>query len=547
MKNTKFASNLLILIVVLLTSGRLLASSSGKVSSPDGTLKCLISQNDGKLIWSVDFHGKPIVEKSPLILTLDGVEITSDVKMGAQKSFKVNETYPWYGLHTPAINHCYGSIIEFTHGISKIKYQLEVRVFNDAAAFRLTIPGAENVNRTPDESTVFKIPAGSTVWYHDLYMHYEGVHSRKLLDTIPAGQWAATPVTVKLPGKRGYAAIAEADLKNYAGMALQSDGKLGFTLRLAHNQPVSYPYKLRYSPEDVERLSKIASITGTITTPWCVVMVAKDLNTLVNCDALSNLCAAPDPIERKAFLTRCHDLGITGVKIDFFDHEAKEVIDLYSSLLRETAEQHLLVDFHGANKPSGEARTWPNELTREAVKGMEASKLADRATHEVTLPFTRYLAGHAEYTPVHFGDRRKNTTWVHQLASAAILWAPVQTYAANPDNLLANPAVELIKSLPAVWDETIVLPPSEIGEIAIYAQRKGNIWFLSVMNGLQPRQVRIPLSFLTEKSYKSLEAHDNPSDPASVKMKENKVGPADIVDLQLGEGSGFLVRYVPVR
>src|SRR5262249_35074448 len=118
-----------------------------------------------------------------------------------------------------------------------------------------------------------------------------------------------------------------------------------------------------------------------------------------------------DPLPRQAFLKRCHDLGITGAKIDFFDHEAKEMIDLYQALLSEAAQLKLLLDFHGANKPTGVARTWPNELTREAIRGMEASKLADRATHNVTLPFTRMLAGHAEYTPTHFGERRKNTTW----------------------------------------------------------------------------------------------------------------------------------------
>src|SRR5690606_6963173 len=128
-----------------------------------------------------------------------------------------------------------------------------------------------------------------------------------------------------------------------------------------------------------------------------------------------------------------------------FDHEAKEVIDLYEAILRETAAQKLLVDFHGANKPTGQARTWPNEFVREAVKGMESSKLADRATHETTIHFTRFLAGPAEYTVLHFGDRRKNTTWAHQIASAAILSAPLLTYAASPEHMLSNPAVEMIK------------------------------------------------------------------------------------------------------
>src|SRR5262249_3167065 len=106
--------------------------------------------------------------------------------------------------------------------------------------------------------------------------------------------WGAPPVTFKLPGKAGYASITEAALFNYSGMALEADGRGGFTLALAHKQPVSYPYRLRYSAEDIARLSQPAAVSGTITTPWRVVMVARDLNALVNSDILPNLCPPPD-------------------------------------------------------------------------------------------------------------------------------------------------------------------------------------------------------------------------------------------------------------
>jgi alpha-glucosidase len=136
-----------------------------------------------------------------------------------------------------------------------------------------------------------------------------------------------------------------------------------------------------------------------------------------------------DPAVRREFFQKCQELGLAGVKLDFFDHEGKEVVELYQACLREAAESKLLMNFHGANKPTGESRTWPNELTREAVKGMEASKLQERARHNPTIPFTRLLAGHADYTPVHFGARRGDTTWTHQLASAAIFTSPLMTYA----------------------------------------------------------------------------------------------------------------------
>ena len=183
---------------------------------------------------------------------------------------------------------------------------------------------------------------------------------------------------------------------------------------------------------------------------------------------------------RAALFKRLRDTGVTGVKVDFFDHEHKEVIDLYHALLREGAENKILFDFHGANKPAGESRTWPNELVREAVRGMEASRMKERARHNTTMPFTRHVVGHAEYTPVHFGDRRGDTTWAHQIATAAVFTAPLLTYGAHPQRMLDSPAGDMIKSIPPTWDETIVLPPSAIGEVAVMARRKGDTWFLAV-------------------------------------------------------------------
>ena len=110
--------------------------------------------------------------------------------------------------------------------------------------------------------------------------------------------------------------------------------------------------------------------------------------------------------------------GSPASKIDFLDHEAKEVIDLYQGILRDAAEHQLMVNFHGANKPAGEARTWPNELTREGIYGLEHRAHERWATFNTTFPFMRMLAGHADYTPVVFGERRKETSWAHQIATA---------------------------------------------------------------------------------------------------------------------------------
>jgi len=614
--------------LALCVSSRGLALDEAKILSPDGSIQFQVLLQEGRLKFALTFRNKPVIEESPMVITVDGVNISEGIELDRVDRYEVKETYPWRGVHSEARNFCNGAAISLKHMKSSTSYTLEVRAFNDGVAFRYVLPGGEKA-KVPDEATAFVIPAGSTVWYHDLEGHYEGVHDKKAIADVPAGQWAAPPLTFKLPGGAGYASITEAALMNYSGMALQADGRRGFNLALGHKHPVSYPYRLRYKDE-IERVSKPAAISGTITSPWRVVMIGRDLNTLVNCDVVHNLCPPPDakifpkgmntewikpgravwryldgggssledlkefsrlagqlgfeyhviegfwsrwsddqikelvdysrqqgvglwfwrhsrqlrtPEAREAFFKRLHDLGVVGAKIDFFDHEHKDVVAHYTALLKEAAKYHVMVNFHGANKPTGESRTWPNELVREAVRGMEASKLQDRATHNVTLPFTRYLAGHGDYTPVHFGERRRNTTWTHQIATAAVFDSPLLTYGAQPANILKNPGVEMMKSIPAVWDETIVLPVSEIGEIAAFARRSGDTWFLAIVNGPAARTVQVPLSFLGQGRYQAMLVRDSKDDAAAVEIENTTVERKDRITIELRDGSGFIARF----
>lgn len=252
--------------------------------------------------------------------------------------------------------------------------------------------------------------------------------------------------------------------------------------------------------------------------------------------------------QRQAWFDLCNRTGVVGVKIDFFDSEAKEVIDLYQTILKETAEHHLLVDFHGANKPTGEQRTWPNELTREAVEGMEYCCIggisdAPRARHAVTLPFTRFLAGPGDYTPVLFGNGRNGTTWTNQIASAVILTSPLLTYASNPEKLLSSPAVNVIQQIPAVWDETLVLPSSRIGGLAVFARRSGQVWFLACMNGDAPRSFDIPLGFLAEGRWKTLQVEDVKGHGDALTINVSIHQRTDTIPLTLVPAGGYVAEF----
>jgi alpha-glucosidase len=628
MPNSCTGKGLYILFLCLVIGNNVFSADTTVVKSPGGQIVFRLFQKKSQLYFTVSLAGNTVISPSPMDFSVNGSALTKDVSVQQLRRYNGKQSYTVLGPHSKASVTYNGIIIFIRKAGSTMQSNLDIRVFNDGVAFRHNVvsPGAM---LSPGENTVFNLPSKSLLWYHDLYMHYEGVHARKPIDSIGQGQWVAPPATFKL-SQGIYASITEADLVGYPGMALFSNGQNGLAIGLANEQPTSYPYKLRYSPEDTFRLRQPVRMKGKVTTPWRVVLIGKDLNVLVNSDIITSLNPAPDPklfpagiqtdwirpgravwkyldgggdgtlevarhftdgaaelgfehnilegfwtrwtdeqlkeladysrqkgvgiwlwkhskslrtpSSRDSFFSKCHSLGITGAKIDFFDSEAKEVIDLYDSILHDAARYQVLLDFHGANKPTGLMRTFPNSLTYEAVKGMEASKLTDRATHETTIPFTRCLAGPAEYTVMLFNERRKNTTIAHQIASAAILSAPLLTYAANPDTILKSPAVNIIKAIPPTWDETIVLSPSEIGELAVYARRKGNNWFLAVMNGSQAKNIQIPLGFLSG-NYKAEVAKDDPRSDAALIVEQTTYSQGDILRLDLSPGGGFIAMF----
>jgi alpha-glucosidase len=199
-------------------------------------------------------------------------------------------------------------------------------------------------------------------------------------------------------------------------------------------------------------------------------------------------------------------------------------------------------DFHGANKPTGRDRTWPNELTREGVLGFEHRGAWPWGPHNTTLPFTRLLAGGADYTPTVFGDRRRETSFAHQIATAVVFTSPLLVYGGNPQTFLNSPALEIIKHIPATWDETIVLPPSEIGEVAVFARRKGRDWYIAGINGAGARTVTITPSFLGSGTFAATIARDDASSAAALKMDTSTVSQSTVLTFALREGGGFVAR-----
>jgi alpha-glucosidase len=621
------SATVIVLAVATALTARAASERPVSVISPGKRVVLTVQTDSGRMTWRVSLGGAPVIEPSRLGIVVDGLDLGSDAQIERTDPYIISDRYPWRGVHAVAHNQASGVRLTARHRPSHTTFVVDLRAFDDGVAFRHRVPGAGS--RVPDAATTFRLPGASTVWFHRLRDHYEGTYERWPIEELRPGEWAATPLTFKLPAGRGYASILEADLRDYAGMALQADGANAFRERLAHVHPPGYPFTLRFGEDEATRLAKPAVVVGSIRTPWRAVVVGRDLNTLVNSDLVHNLSAPPDRTlfpqglqtpwlrpgravwryldggentfegvkefsrlagelgfeyqvveglwqrwseeqlrdlveysrerkvgiwvwrhrrtlgdreERRKLFAWLHRVGVVGVKVDFLDHEAKEVIDLYQAILRDAAEFELMINFHGANKPAGEARTWPNELTREGIYGLEHRRMEAWAAFNATFPFTRMLAGHADYTPVVFGERRRDTSWAHQIASAAILTSPLLVYGSHPGTLLAHPAVELIKSIPSAWDETIVLPPSEIGELALVARRSGTGWFVAAMNGPEPRTVKLDLRFLPLRGYEALIVRDRPDAADAVDVERRPIDRRDRLELSMRGGGGFVAR-----
>lgn len=623
MTETRLISIILALLPIAVYGG----APSATLKSPDGRIEYRWGNDNGRLWFEAAKDGRIVVEKSPVVFLTDGKDLTAACKVISSEAYTVNETYPTRGIHSKAMNHANGLRLKLDPALI-----VDTRAYDDGVAFRIISQGVGDSSRVPDETTTFIMPEGSTVWYHGMYNHYEGEHCKSDIADIGAGVWAAPPVTVKLPDDNGYLCISEAGLRDYPGLALQSDGHRGFVSRLGHAQPASYPFAHDYNLEEAKRLSRPAAIRGDITTPWRCIVIASDLNALVNTDLISNLSPAPDkklfpegvntdwikpgrsvwcwldggrrdvdgmkefsrlagelgfeyntvdafwyrwtdeqikdlvdysaqygvkiwlwrhgrdvrdPGKRKELFERCNRLGVVGLKLDAFSHESKEFIDLYQACLREAAEHKLMLNIHGSNKPTGEVRSWPNEMSREGIQGLEYGKHQfSWSRHNTTLPFTRFIAGHGDYTPVVFGDRRLETSWCHQIATALTFNSSVIFFGAHPQSILDNPAADLIKAMPAVWDETIVLPGSEIGEVAAFARRSGSDWYLAVLNGEAARSMQLPLSFLEDDVwYDATVYRDRPGDGASLKKEKLFCRRSDSLTANMRAGGGYIVRF----
>lgn len=259
--------------------------------------------------------------------------------------------------------------------------------------------------------------------------------------------------------------------------------------------------------------------------------------------------------------------GVAGVKIDFMARDDQYVVNFYQRCVKKAAEHHLLVDFHGAYKPTGWSRTYPNVITREGILGNEYTKWSNRVTpdHCLTIPFTRGSLGEMDFTPGGFRQTNAQSfrvvggstpgpfvmgTRCYQLAMLVVYESALQVLCDSPYNYRSSPAgLDFLKVVPTTWDDTKVIN-GKVGDYITVARRSGSDWYIGSMTDWTNRTLEIPLGFLDEGEYKAeiwsdaYEANDYPDRL----MKGNKtVTSEDVLNAVMAPGGGHVVVLRPVN
>ena len=256
--------------------------------------------------------------------------------------------------------------------------------------------------------------------------------------------------------------------------------------------------------------------------------------------------------------------GVKGVKVDFMQRDDQKVVNFYHEAARKTFEHHLLIDFHGSYKPDGLIRTWPNAITREGVMGMENNKWSRNITpdHELTLPFTRMVAGPMDFTPGAMINMEKANftpvftrpssqgTRVHQMALYVLYESPLQMLSDSPSNYMKEQeCTDFLVNIPVVWDDLKVLE-AKIADYLLLARRSGNDWFVGALTDWNAREMVLDLSFLPAGEFvieifqDGINADKHAQD---YKHLKKNVKQGEKLKINLAPGGGWVARISPVK
>lgn len=606
---------------------------SSVVGSPDGRLA--VQVDSGNLAYEITMDGKPLLSSSQL-----GLRFADGSILGEHADLLKLERRS----HRGQWEDRFGTVRQVRDRWNEVRLSLRdgtrdfgvvIRAYDDGVALRYELPrGAFTV---VEDRTEFRFPQDAPAWGGEFHTSAEVRYPETRLGKLPTKN-ACLPIVVHPPG--AYVAIAESDLRDWAGMFLRRTREN--TLQAALASPT------------------VGS--GPRSSPWRVLMVGRTAADLVQSSLIKNLAepsrlkdtgwikpgltawdpwwtgqnptlpqhrglaARGDTTAHKRYIDFAAEMGwpyqlvdwqwydmdspdpetptkplpivdmpellryakskgvrlflwvhskdatrmgadrlfavyekwgVAGVKIDFMDSDSQETVRWYEETLAAAARHHLMVNLHGAYKPTGLARTYPNYVAQEGVLGNEYNKLPGERfdpRQMITLPFTRGLLGPADVTPGAFinksvSDFRTNAiptqamgSRCRQLALAVLMKSPLTCLCDDPVNYRGQPGIEFFRGLPTVWDETRVLQ-ADFARSLILARRRGRDWWIAGMNDDAPLRAAVSLSFVGKGKFR-IESFSDGNGPQDVTLDRRSVSSRDSLPISMAPAGGFAARII---
>ncbi|MEY8587159.1 glycoside hydrolase family 97 protein [Phocaeicola sartorii] len=633
------------LLCLMMAWGSLAFAENYTVNSPDSRITVNV-ETGTNTTYSVTFHGKVILNPSPISMTFDnGTVIGRNMKVKKVERFTQNQVLkPVVRQKSEQIIDHYNEMV-----LDADRYKLYFRVYNDGLAYRFHTDFPDSLKVLNEEVTYCFPEDYNTLFPEERSMlsAQQPLFKPMKLSEIGTDRFCSTPILIKVD-ENARIFISESDLESYPGMFLRKQGKNELAGKFAAVSLEDYKTDDRQI-FPTKRADYIARVNGTRNYPWRAMIVAENdanlitnqliyklapeaegdyswvrpgkiawdwYNALIltgvdfkcginndtykyyidfaskygieyvviddgwseawdvtktipeinmeelvaygkkkNVDLILWVSWAPFREKIDEAFDKFSQWGIKGIKMDFMNRDDQEMVDFYYEVARKAATHKMLVDFHGAYKPTGWLRTFPNVLTSEGVAGLENHKWGSFVTpkHNVTLPFTRMVAGPMDYTPgamINFHEKDHKIwfnlpasvgTRCHQLGMYVVYESPLQMLADSPSNYYREPVcMEFLSQVPVVWDETRVLKAS-VGEYVIVARRHGDAWYIGGMAGEKGQKFEIDLDFI--KGNKILTYWE---DGVNVDMNANdvarrtrKVKQGDKITITMYDGGGY--------
>ena len=580
-------------------------SQEQQVRSPGGKTYMHIFTKDGELSYSISFNRKEIISPSPLGLEVNGYNSGTRVNVkSADKGFH-SEKISWPIGENSIIDNTYNELILGCES-GPYTYNLKVRVFNGSVAFKYVFPTQKGLEKATinKENTAFKISDPALIYQY----HHESVFTPTKVDTL--NKTCDFPATLK--SRNFYLSIGEADNRNYTKAELaKGSGGNSLSVAFVRDKEVTFdtgfetPWRtvsisksaiglhqfselfLKLTPPSDTDLSKVVPgklIRAQLNTQSGLdcIDLAKRMNfkyimfdgswygpdRMVSSDPTVPIAAIDMPkvleyarqndigvilyldyVGLRLYLDKALPVykqwGIAGLKFGFVDGFSQRGLAWLNDAIKKVNDNGFLLNIHDNYKPTGLSRAYPYLLTQEGIRGDENSP---DAFHTTTLPYTRFLAGAADFTfcfpnPANSYSKNIRVSKAQQLALTVVYFSPLQAifWYGRPKDYTNFDEIEFFKYVPTVWDETRYLA-GEIGENISVARRKGTTWFIGNAAGLNAWKTNLKLDFLDKgKSYKATFYEDGSNGQIVKRVSRLKRGYKLMIDLQTKGGQAIMI------